>query len=147
MSGSAGSDADILVPEVRFVADKIAHHLDALFVVPDFDYGALGAHPLFGSEESGVFSGDDTGNLVKNGCARTHGAGGEGGVEGASAIDTGREAASIFNGIHFSVEDGAAALDSAIVPPSDDLTVVHEHGADGDASLTQAETGFFDGSS
>src|SRR5690606_39817354 len=40
-----------------------------------------------------------------------------------------------FEAVHFGVQNGAAALHSAIVPATDNLVVNHEHGPDGDASL------------
>jgi hypothetical protein len=51
----------------------------------------------------------------------------------------------VFEGVHFSVQDGAAALHPAVVAATDDSPVVNEDGADRDSSLSEPCLGLFDG--
>ena len=54
------------------------------------------------------------------------------------------QTAGVLECVHLAMQRGASALDAAIVTAPDDLALVHEHGADGDAAFAQAELRFFD---
>jgi hypothetical protein len=62
------------------------------------------------------------------------------------AIDAGELAASIFQGVHFAVQDSAVFLDATVVAATDNLAVVHNYGADRDTPFSQSGLGFVDGS-
>lgn len=105
----------------------------------------MGADVGFGALEGGVFSYDDFGNSVKESGTAAHGAGGEGGVEGALAIDAGGLASRIFQAVHLGVMNNAAVLDSLVVAAPDDFTLVNEDGTDGDTAGGESFAGFING--
>ena len=125
--------------------DEFFHDFDAFGVVGDFDLDALGADVFFGALEGFVFADDDAGDAVEKDGAAAHGAGGEGGVDGAFPVDGGGLPACVFEAVHFGVVDGAAVLDAPVVASADDLAAMDEDGADGDAAFGAALAGFFDG--
>lgn len=138
-------DADVFVPETWVIGDEVLHQLDAGGVLEDGEVDALGADVGFGALEGDVFADDDFWDFVEERSARAHGAGGEGGVEGASGVNVGREAAGVFEAIHFGVMDDAAVLDALVVATTDDGVIADENRADGNATGGEAFLGFFDG--
>ena len=147
ISSSSGpeSNPDVLIPEFGLSFNEILHHDDALGVVADIEFEALRAEVGFGALEGFVFADDDFRNAVKLDRTAAHRAGGEGGVNGATAVNGGGEPAGVFEAVHLGVVDHAAILHAAIVSASDDLAVEHEHGADGNATLGRAQSRFIDG--
>jgi hypothetical protein len=125
--------------------DEIAHELDATGVVDDLDFDALGTEICFWTLKGDVFTHDDAGDFVEQSCAAAHGTGGEGGIQGATLINGGFQAAGIFQAVHFRMMDDAGVLHALIVPASDDLAIEDEDGADGDATGGETFFGFFEG--
>ena len=141
----AGSDADVFVPQGGFVGDEALHEGDAAGIVGEGELDAVGAEEVFLSLEGDIFADHHAGDLVEQDGAGAHGARGQGGVEGAFGVDGGGQAAGVFEGVHLAVEDGAALLDAAVVAPANDLSLMDEDRADGDAAFGQSLFGFGDG--
>jgi hypothetical protein len=51
---------------------------------------------------------------------------------------------SVFEGIHFTVENGAGALDPSVVAPTDDGVAVDDDGTNGNAAFLASLAGFVD---
>jgi hypothetical protein len=127
------------------IGDEVLHQLDAGGVLEDGEVDALGADVGFGALEGDVFADDDFGDFVEERGARAHGAGGEGGVEGAAGIDVGGEAACVLEAVHLGMVDNAAMLDALVVSATDDGVIADENRANGYATGGEAFLGFFDG--
>ncbi len=134
--------ADVLVPELGVIFDEVVHEGEAVGILGDFDFDSLGAENVFLSHEGLILADDDFWNAVEEDGSAAHGAGGEGGVELAFAIDGSALAAGVFEGIHFTMEDGAIFLNAAVVAPPEDFSLVDEDAADGDAAFSESKAGF-----
>ena len=138
-------DANVFVPEAGVISDEVLHQLNASGVLEDGEVDSLGADVAFGALEGDIFADDDFGDFIEERGTRAHGAGGEGGVEGAAGVDVGGETAGVLEAIHFGVVDDTAVLDALVVSATDDGVIADENGADGDATGGEAFLGFFDG--
>ncbi len=127
------------------LADEPLHHLDAAGVLEHFHGHASVPQQVFLAPERDVLADHDAWDAVQENRPRAHGAWRQRRVQDTPAIHDGREAAGVLQGIHLPVEDGAASLHAAVVPPADDPAPVDEDGADWDAALGQTGLRFGDG--
>src|SRR5437773_1458389 len=80
------SGADVLVPEVRPGADELLHQADTLGVVAVIEDHAPRVQIRLRAAEGPALADDDPGDLVQQGRARAHVAGGEGRVQDGSPV-------------------------------------------------------------
>ena len=97
---------------------------------------------IFLTHEGLVFAHDDFWNAVKKDGTAAHGAGGQGGVELAVAVDFSRLSSGILKGVHFAVENGAVFLNAPIVSAPDDFPLVDDDATDGDSSFFESQLSF-----
>src|SRR5439155_19799447 len=94
------------------------------------------------AEERPILADDDPRDAVEENRAAAHGAGRQGRVDRALAVDLRRSPAGVPQSVHLAVEHRAPALQPPIVAASEDATAVHQHRADGDTALGQTTLGF-----
>src|SRR5262249_55998171 len=121
------------------LADEPPHHLDTAAVLEHFHAHARRPQAVFLASERDVFAAHDAWNAVQQNRARAHGAWGQGCVQDTPSIHGGRAPAGVLQGVHLPVEYRAAILHAAVVPPTDDLPLVDEDGADRDTPLGQPD--------
>lgn len=109
---------NVLVPELGLGADESSHEVDAFRVIEHHKLHSVPPQPVFGAEESAIFTNDNFGNFVEQSRAGAHRAGRQSGVENALAVDAGRLAAGVTQGGHFRMQDGVGSLHALIAPPA-----------------------------
>jgi uncharacterized protein (TIGR00730 family) len=134
--------ADILVPKFGPGADERLHEIEARRVVKDRHLDPAGAQQRLLAHEAAVLPDDHPRDPVKEDRAGTHRARRKSGVERAVAVNAGRLAAGVLQGVHFAVENGTALLDASIVAAADDLALVGDDAANRNAALGQTTVGF-----
>src|SRR5438034_4474432 len=139
-----GSDADVLVPELRVLGDETRHHPDARGILQDLDGDAARTQVRFLARERAVLAGDHVRDAVQQDRAAAHRARRQGRVEHRRAVDGRGLASGILERVHLAVQNRAPALDPAVVAATDDAAVVHEHGSNRNPALAQSLLGFFD---
>ena len=87
------------------------------------------------AKERHILADDHARNAIEQDRARTHGARRERGVENALRINRRGPSAGVLEGIHFAVQNGAAALHPAVVTASDDLALMHKDRTDRDTAF------------
>src|SRR5439155_26576209 len=118
-------------------SDEIAQQLNAGRVLPHLDVHALRTHILLRPLESQILPDHDAWDFVQQGRAAAHRAGGEGRVKGATLIDRSLKPSGVFQAIHLSVMDDAAALHALVMAASDNLALAHQRRTDWDAAFRQ----------
>src|SRR4030095_3828658 len=111
--------------------------LDAAGVVDHVHSHAPAPQQVFLTPERNVLADHDARDAVEQNRPGAHRARRRGRVQDTSRIHGGPEPAGVFQSVHLTVEDSAAPLHAAIVPPPDDLTFIDEDGSDRDAALGQ----------
>jgi hypothetical protein len=137
-------NANVLVPELRVFGDEVAHHLDAFFVLQDFDFDAVFAEVFFVTHEGFIFADDYFWNAIEQNCAGTHGAGRKGCVNDTLFVDRSFEASGIFKGVHFAVMNDRAVLNALVVAAPDYFTIAHQNRANGNSASGQTFFRFVD---
>src|SRR5439155_1703424 len=105
-----GSDADVLVPELRVLGDETRHHPDARGILQDLDGDAARTQVRFLARERAVLAGDHVRDAVQQDCAAAHRARREGRVEHRRAVDGRGLASGILERVHLAVQNRASAL-------------------------------------
>src|SRR5688572_14467906 len=141
---------DVLVPQLRMFPDERGHHLDALGVAKVDHLDAVAAHELgraaagpFAAGEVDRFADDHLGHTELHGGAAAQVAGHQRRIE--DGVLVGALPAGFREAVDLCVGHRVAVLDAAVVSSCDDLVVAHEHGADRQPALGQAELRFVDG--
>lgn len=130
--------ADVFIPESGVFPDEVSHHFDTGGIVDHGQFHAVTFEQAFRAGEIAILTDDYFGNTVEQGRARTHGAGGQRGVEGAFPINRRGESSRVFQCVHLGMEHGAVFLNAAVVTTPEDFPVVDQDAANGDASLIQS---------
>src|SRR5215831_5262275 len=128
-------DADILVPQLRVIADELRHHPHAVRVLQHGHPHTARSQQLLLTHERLVLADHDGADAVKQNRAAAHRAGRERRVDDGVAIHRGRLTSSVLERIHLAVQHRAAALHAAIVSTTDDASAMDDDRADRDAAL------------
>src|SRR5438552_11795530 len=113
-------------------------------ILSNFDHLAARSQAPLLAQERPILADYEPRDAVEENRAAAHGAGRQGRVDRALAVDLRRSPAGVLQSVHLAVEHRAPALHPPIVAASEDATVVHQHRADGDTALGQTTLGLFD---
>src|SRR5581483_9683769 len=119
------------------LADELLHQLDAARLLAHLDDHATATQQLFFSQESAIFADDNSWDAVEQDGAGAHGTRRQSGVQHALAVNRGRLSSGILQRVHLAVENGAAALDTAVVSAAEDLSLVDKDRTDRNAAFRQ----------
>lgn len=135
----------VLVPKLRLGRDEFMHQLDAGGILAYFHVDSLRAHVFLRTPESFVFADDDLRDSVEQDGAAAHGTRRQRRIDGAATVYGRRQAARVFQTVHFRMVDHAGVLHAAVVTTADDLSVENQDRTDGNPSFGASRAGFFDG--
>ena len=113
-------------------------------ILKNLHHDPAGAKQVFLPDERPVLAHDHPRDAVEQNGAAAHRARRQGGVQRALAIDVRRPATGTFQRVHLAVQDDTASLHPPIATLPENVSVVHQHGADGNAALGQTELSFLD---
>src|SRR5688572_949187 len=138
--------ADILVPQFRVIGDELPHHADAGRILHHLNFDSAVVEQLLFAEERLVLPDNDARDPIQQNRAATHRAGRKRGVERRFAIDGSGQATGVLERIHLAVQNGAPALDSAVMSTAQDAPVMYQNRPNGNAAFAKSLFGFLDGS-
>src|SRR3989442_10857185 len=139
-----GLRADIFRPQGRVGSNELCHQLVAPRVLKHFHRHPSAAKQVFLAPERSILANHHARNAIKENRAAAHRAWRERGVYRAAAINAGRLTTGILERVHLTVQNDTASLHPPIVATAENLPVVHDHRADRDAALREAQLRFLD---
>src|SRR5262245_54080905 len=131
---------NVLVPQLRLLADKASHQGDTVRVVGNDDLDAALAQELGIAGKVGRLADDDARDPELDDRAGTHHAGRERRVEAHAAI--GFLPSGLAQTVHLPVRDWIALLDALVASLGDETVSLGEHAADRTAALLEAGLSF-----
>jgi len=137
--------ANVFIPELRMLLDKIPHHGDAVLILKHLNDYAPGAQQVFFAHKRAVLAHNDSWYPVEKNGAAAHGTGRKRGVKHAFTVNRRRLASGIFQGVHVTMQDGTAFLHATSVSSAKDSSLVNHYGSNGNTAFTQTQPCFFDG--